>query len=420
MTKNKSSVLITAANALLNKYILFSLIAVIIVLAAVLSGYEDGRTMLWETLSAFLLITVTAVIQNLRLSKTGLDRRSLAESKKHLDPRIAGGVDDISGLGSTLSILAGISAAFAGLFIIDGGIFSLDSFALPTLACAAGALSKGVSLAYLTSQTNTLHLFSMMATACSDENKDEDRIADRAVHYPGFIRQFGISCTARLTASVSLCIAVIICSFGGAGAPFSCFGTALLTVISLLLTGIFPKFDKGDYTEEKLPLWTRERKSYCVCNAVLFAVITFVFMFSFPIQSVYSTYEPSFDFEYNDNITAKVNVISAPERIDDNAPLFIGFFAVSALFVIITSACADTEKADFSIISSSAFLGGAVVVFAYIYAAAVLYPACVLDPLMIIVTVSFGCLILGVNLIFKGGVIRSMKKKGHKNENTDI
>lgn len=412
--KNIKKGSVTAAalwDALCSKYILASLAAVAAALIAVLAGYES-KYMLWETLAAFLLLTGTAAVQSSRLSSLGLIRRGMMKSKKSLDPRLIGSLEDISGIGSILGVLAGMSAAFAELFIIDGGILSKDNFALPMLTALAGSLSIGVSLAFLTSQTNSLRLLYLLSECASTEQGNTVKNAMRATHFPEIMKSFGRMCALRLTAAISLSIAVIMCSFCGTGSPYSCVGTALLTVLTLILTGIFPKFGRGEYTEEKLSVWTKSLRSFCTFSVIAFLLISFVFMFTFPIRSVYTNYTVRHDFDYDADISAEIDIISAPEANADTASLFMGFFAVSAIFIIVSaySVSADdktgisTNPVPYAVSSGAALL--------YVLLAGIIYPPCALDSVMWLVTVSFGSLILGINLIDKVVTVKKEKRAG--------
>lgn len=407
-------------DALCSKYILLSLAAVIIALAAVLAGYDNDR-MLCETLAAFLLLAGTAVVQSFRMRDLGLSRKRLLRRRKNLEPRLMGSIEDISGIGSTLSVLAGIAAAFSECFIIDGGYFSLDSFALPVLTAAAGALSKGVSLAFLTSQTNTLRLLFILSDISGGE-KGAIKTAGRAAHYPELMKKFGRACAVRLTASLSLCAAIIVCSFGGAGAPYTCMGTAALTVLTLIMTGIFPKFDKGDYTNEKLSVWTKSLRSFVTFNAVAFALITFMFMFTFPIRSVYTEYTVIHDFDYDADISENVDIISAPERNAENASLFAGFWAVSSMLLIICTAMANSDAADGTAVTENPkpYIIGTVSALGYVILAGVFYPSSAIDAVMWLVAISFGSLILVINLIGKIVLKRREMKEAIRYESIDI
>lgn len=402
----KRSVPIAALwDALCSKYILLSLAAVVIALIAVLSGQEN-KYMLWETLGAFVLLAGTAAVQSFRLRSLGLSRKEMMKNKKSLDPRLMGSVEDISGIGSILSVIAGMSAAFAELFIIDGGIFSLESFVLPMLTALAGALSKGVALAFMTSQTNSMRLLYLISESSSEKEKVVKNAA-RATHFPEFMKIYGKMCSIRLTAAIALSLAIVMCSFGGAGAPYSCVETALLSVLVLILTGVFPKFDRGEYTEEKLPVWTKGLKSFCTFNVIVFLIITFVFMFTFPIRSVYTEYIVTHDFVYGTVVSAEIDAISAPVKNAENAALFTGFFAVSALFAIVCAASVNMdEKTGLSKDPAPYIICGAAAVL-YPLAEGMIYPPCRFDAIMWLVIISFGCLILGMDLIGRAVILKN-------------
>lgn len=387
-----------------SKCIIIAWAAAALALPAVVSGHENMSALI-ETAASAAILTAASAAGAIMTHRYKGDRKTLINTKKAIDPRLNGSLDDISGIGSTLSVLAAITAAFSEIFIINGGLFAAENFLPMIISSTAKAVSKGSALAYITSQTVSLDTL-YLVSAHTFEDKSAARSVCRLTHYPAVMQKLGEIFSVRLTASISLSAAIIICSCSGIGSPFTCIGTVLLCMTALAASGFNFKFDKGSCSEDKAPLWSKSLRSFCTLNVITFVLITFAFMFTFPIRSVYTDYTVRHDFDYYTEVSAEIDILSVPERNDYNSALFLGFFAVSAMLAPITAVMLNSEKSTAPITvgkirNPAAVILCAAVIILYPTALGIIYSSAALDSIMWLVAISFGCLIITVNLIRK-------------------
>lgn len=100
------------------------------------------------------------------------------------------------------------------------------------------------------------------------------------------------------------------------------------------------------FTEEKLSLWDKKHKSMCAINSIMFVIIGFFFIFSFPIQSVYSNYSTVNQYDYYEEVDTTIQAFSVPDTATESAPLLTGLFLITVFMMAIVSASSLTDKDD--------------------------------------------------------------------------
>ncbi len=388
----------------INKYSFSSLAAILFSLIPFLSGCTD---IFYRIICSAVIIMGTILIRSLLMAKYGLNRKITDTNKKALDPRLCGSLDDISALGSTLGAVTGVLSALSDIFIVNGGIFTDNNFHVSLAAATAKAVSLSISVTFITARTSTeASLYITTARAFGKSGGELLRSACRAAHYPDIMNTLRCSCVVRTVAAISFAVVISMLSISGSGAPYTCIGTALLAAATVIIAEMSPKSSTDNHTEEKISLWNRNEKKFCAANIITFVLISFIFLFSFPVQSVYTDYTVTYEFDYNTEYSDQIDIISVPIQNDDNAPLFAGFFVVSIFMLIITAVSINSNDTDiFSGVNSTerlcAILINIFIALGYTIINGFIRPVAAMDTIMWIVAISFGCIIIAVNLIRK-------------------
>lgn len=385
------------------KYIILSLAAAAVGIAAT-AGQGQGFYAYFEAASPAVLLILSGLWSNLLLKKRGVLFGMRKGARKSADPRVMGSMGDINGIGCMASALMGIAVLFSEAYLTNGGIFSADNFMIPLSAALSKALGMTAVFGYVTSlERSEESLYICVCDTLGVRGEDCVKKIARIGHYPGIMKRMGGVTAARLAAVIGFSGAVLMCAACGASLPYSQLEAALLAVIALAVTEFSGSIFHRGRTEDKHRLMSKSRKSFCVLGSVMFILVSFFFLFSFPIRSVFSTYEVTHDFEYHTEFTGEIDIISPPADTNDNAPLFPGFFLVSAGFAIVTAAASTAEGRDIlsGISSPRALCGiifGIAAAAADVFVSSLLRPAAALDGVMCLVSVSMVCLIAAVYL----------------------
>lgn len=409
MNKCKSAAL-PVKRIFTDKYLIMSIAAVVMAAASVLAGADSLNTLINTAVTAVILMGMY-IGRSLRLAGKGVALMNRKNADKALSPRITGSMGDVSGIGSTMGALAGISVLLGQVFITDGGVFVADDFALPLLSSAAGALSTGVAVCAAASrESSTQTLYLMAAHSLSSDASGEDicRRAAMVGHYPDITRRLGGALCVRLSFAIGMAVVTAMTALSGAGAALSCSWIAVLTLLLTVITDIANMPGQSQQrTDESTALLTKRHKSFCAFNTAMFSIIAFFFLFSFPFRSVFSSYEVSHDFYYSVELTGKVDIISLPVHNDDNASLFPGFFIVTAIYLLICGLWFCLDKEDIkngrlitgkgSVIATA---GTVIIAVGMVTVNGILFPQAALEPVMWLVCVSVGCLMALADMIW--------------------
>ncbi len=389
----------------LSKYFIIAFSAALIAVMAVFTGYE-AKICIAQTLAAAMILFAVGVIQRMRLIHLGLSCKAAEQNLKSLDSRLMGSISDCSGIGSMMGALSGVASVFAEAYITDGGLFSRDNFMPYILAAAAQAVSTGALTAALTSRNDIcLSLYLTAARACGKNEKEIIKKSNKITRCSELMTRLRTTASIRLTAAVALTEAIVILSLSGAGSPYTCIAMASIYAAAVVITEMTPKCKNPHSGSEKNVLWTRNARSLCAVNAVVFAVITVLFMFSFPVRSVYTEYTPVTEYYYYDaEPDSDIDPFSVPVKNEENSALYAGFYLITLLMLITTAGGANADGADFLGGYSNPCCAGAYaicfgVASAYIVVHGIYHPQSALNAQMWLVTISIGCLMLAVNII---------------------
>lgn len=331
----------TVKGTFVNQYTLIAMAAVIPAAIAMSMGGERSKFL--SVAAAAVILALTFAAQNIALGVLGrIKRDDRIKNNNSLDPRLMGTLGDISGIGSTFGVLAGIAVMLSCVYIAEGGIFSGDNFTVPLLEALAQAISVTAMLTAVTSRENmgiTLYLITVFSADLSGKNALKR--ASKITKTPELMKGVRNMAVVRLTAACAFSAAVIICALSGAGSPYSCTQAAWLYLFTAVLSTFSGKPEEVS-GGEKQTLWTKNYRPLCVINIVMFAAMAFFFLFSFPIRSVYTDYQglPEYDYFQVVNIEEKYPAFSVPEHDSTDSRLFGAFFLVSAFLPVIASCSA--------------------------------------------------------------------------------
>ncbi len=407
----------TLRGAFYNRYIALSLFAV--VLAAGAWGIGANPRDIISTAASALLLTSVSAYDSFKLRKYGITRMTIKERIKQLDPRLIGSSDDNSAVGCVLGLLAGICAALSELFMVGGGIFSHDTFAAPMLMAVAKGASIAASIGFVTSEAN-FHSILFFAAAQYMKKPGIFKAAGKVTYCSQLMEMLGAVSAGRICAVSGISSVIMICSLAGAGSCFSPMASAFLAAAAVTATRIIPGKPVEQWTssEEKIPLWNRRLKIFCVVNALVFTAVSVFFMFSFPIRSVYTYYESknTFDYYSYDENAEVIEIMSVPQFNAENAALYNGMFVVTGLYVIISAAAASRRRYTGELLSGIKtvpvrLVAAAALMLIYPLLRSIVIPSFRLDAVMWVVALGIACIFILIELMY--GFARQ------KSENTD-
>lgn len=387
------------------KYIILSLAAAVVGMVAA-AGQGQGFYAYSEAAAPAVLLIGASIWSNLLLKKRGIYYSRRRGARKYADPRFMGSITDISGIGCMAAALMGIAVLFSEAYLTGGGIFAGENFTMPLAAAFSKAMGLTAAFGIITSAGwSEASLYGCVCDTLGIGGEECVKKISRVGHYPGIIRRMGNVLAVRLAAVIGFSGAVLMCAAGGGSLPYSRWGASLLAVITLVTTEFSGSIFHRGRTEDKHRLMSRSCRSFCVMGSIMFLLVSFLFLFSFPIRSVFSTYSVTHDFEYHTEVTGEIDIISLPVDNEENAALFPGFFLVSAGFVIVTAAAAGADGRDIlSGISSRRAMAGVLVSLAaaagYVFVYGIVRPAAAADGIMNLVCVSMICLMAAVYLIY--------------------
>ncbi|MCM1578648.1 MAG: hypothetical protein NC078_07630 [Ruminococcus sp.] len=388
---------------LTEKYLLLSLVSAVLGAAAA-GGMGAGAYALWDLLPFAILAGATLWV-NMRLKKRGIYHGGRNDCRKSADPRVMGTVGDISGIGCTAAAFMGIGVLFSEMYLVNGGIFGEESFALPLLSAAAKALQLTACIGLITSREwSEAALYDCIARSLKIAGGECYKKMGRIGSYPGIMDKAGGVLAARLSAGAGFAAAELMCAVSGGGLPYGTVWASILAAVTLVVTECACVTPDKSRTEDKHKLMSKSRKNFVWLNVLLFTATAFFFLFSFPIRSVFTEYVAVHDFDYHVEMTGEVEAISVPYDNDDNSSLFTGFFLVSGGFALICSAAACAVGRD--MVSGvmkgeppGAVIPGIAVIGAVSFVHGKIYPPSALDGLTVTVSISVVCFITAVNLI---------------------
>lgn len=401
-------------DAFRTKYAFFSLLSVIIVVLTYFLENEDMIN-IFQVLAAIIIIFIAVAVRNFRLRHSGINMSVIAKNRKALDPRLMGTLDDISGVGSMLGILVGFSAALSDFFIVDGGLFALDNYLAPMAVAAAKSIIIGASVSMISSKYGMMCSL-YLAVVNSFGNDNAVKNICKVTHYPEVMKNLRAVCTARITASAALTVSIVIASFSGAGCPVTCIGAAFFCACLMILTDSLPKCKAKVHTDEKIRLWNKRNRSFCILNVLVFVLISVMLLYTFPMRAVFTDYTVKHEFVYDEEEDYSIKPFSVPEHNDDNAPLFTAYYVICmGMLIIIAGAAKSDEAESFDVMISGSELIGYIVCGAAAVGYAVIKgffrPESAMTSIMWLVSLSFVCLIVAINLFRRFSYIRKLNTK---------
>ncbi|MCM1522839.1 MAG: hypothetical protein NC120_00080 [Ruminococcus sp.] len=322
-----------------NQYTLIAAAAVIPAAIGLFLGGGSGA-LVSAAASAGILMLAFAV-QHFALSGVmGISRADRAKNNRSLDPRLMGSLGDISGIGSTFGVLAGIAVMLSGIYISGGGIFDNDDYVVPLLEAASRAISLTAVLTAFTgreSMRNTLYIISAQVFGLRGRNAVK-RLS-KVTRTPELMKGVRNMAAVRLVSVCAFSAAVIICALSGAGSPYTCCQAAWLHFFAVLLSSASGRTAEASPGGEKQKLWTKDHKTLCILNIILFTAVSVFFLFSFPVRSVYKEYSglPEYDYYQVVEIEEEYPPFSVPDHDSTDKPLFTAFFLTSAFLPITVS-----------------------------------------------------------------------------------
>ena len=281
-----------------SRYTWLSVVSVIPAAVAVFMGSEDLGYMI-DVTAAALIVIFFGITKYSLLKKREISLDMMIKNEKALDSRLMGSLGDIGGIGSTVAAVAGIAYAFINLYVRDGGVFSSGDFYIPLLNISSKAISIGTLLACITSKESiSASLYIIAGRTFKASGKELIKKACRVTHSTEAMKYLRNMAVIRLTTSLSVGTISVICIVSVTGSPYSCIQLAVIYVLTAVLSDMTACPSGKSFTEEKLSLWDKKHKSMCAINSIMFVIIGFFFIFSFPIQSVYSNYSTVNQYDY--------------------------------------------------------------------------------------------------------------------------
>lgn len=387
-----------------SRYTWLSVVSVIPAAVAVFMGSEDLGYMI-DVTAAALIVIFFGIIKYSLLKKREISLDMMIKNEKALDSRLMGSLGDIGGIGSTVAAVAGIAYAFINLYVRDGGVFSSGDFYIPLLNISSKAISIGMLLACITSKESiSASLYIIAGRTFKASGKDLIKKACRVTHSTEAMKYLRNMAVIKLTTSLSVGTLSVICIVSGTGSPYSCIQLAVIYVLTVVLSDMTACPSGKSFTEEKLSLWDKKHKSMCDINSIMFVIIGFFFIFSFPIQSVYSNYSTVNQYDYYEEVDNTIRAFSVPDTATESAPLLTGLFLITVFMMTIVSASSLTNKDDLvgGFIPFAHYKTGLIAIAAGIVVTvicSIIYPHMALDPLQWLVALSIACLIIIINII---------------------
>lgn len=394
------SALTAAAGAFCNKYIIISLVSVVLAAIALLIG-SKSLSCIAEVSAAAVVGLAMWLIQFFALRKYGLSRKMMLDNRKSVDPRLSGSLGDLNSLGSSLGALAGISIVLSRLFIVDGGAFNSDNIAVPLLETLASALCIGAMISVTTSRPSLrCSLYIIAGRTTGAMGNELLKKTCRASNSPELMKRLGKMSCVRVAASVVVSVTIVMSALSGAGSAFSCVQTAFLCMLAVGLSGSCPKGGEDRLSEEKIPLFSKKSKRVCALNILSFIIIAFFFIFSFPFRSVYTDYTPKNDFAYYESsLSGNVDIFSIPQPGDESSVLFNGVFIACALMIAVFSGAFALSGGFSSVYQISYELIGSAFSIAAAAGFGLIVKSSALGSVQYLVAASTACLLIFVNLI---------------------
>ncbi len=391
-------------SAMCSRYSWLAAAAIIPAAAAFFMGLEDYGCII-ETSAAALIIILLAAAKYAILKKKGITYSDIHKNEKSLDSRLTGSFGDIGGIGSTLGAITAIIYAFMYIYVKDGGIFESEDFHLYLLMHSARAVCIGVMLASITSK-KSMHcsLYIILSKVFNADGKELLRKSSRAAHNPDAMNYLRNMAVIRLTASVSVCTVSIMSIASKAGTVFGGVHCALICLFVSLLSDLAAIPSHKGFCEEKFTLWTKKHQGICIANILMFIIISFFMLFSFPSQSVYCDFTYSTQYDYYEEVDNSIHPFSVPDLSDEAASMVTGLFLLAVFMTALTSGCAITEKSDLSGGSipfrkyKAIFITAAAAVIISVING-LIYPKQAINSLQWLVTVSLVCFMIIVNII---------------------
>ena len=404
---NKLSLVDAARSTMKNRFVFIALIAAIIGACSFLID-SNSADILFQTSAAAFILIISGLVQNIVLIKKGNTQAMRVDNRKSLDVRLVAGLNDISGLGSTIAVLAAVAMLFSDIYIIDGGIFSRENFAAPLVGALARSISLGSVIAAFTSKESiNCSIYIILARAFGLEGAALTKKSLKLAHSIEAMKKIRNMLILRISALMGISLAVVMTSLSGVGACVSSDQTAIVYVLVLILAEAVSKANSMNFNDDKQTLWMKGQKGLCVWNTVFFLIITFAFIYTYPFHCVYSE-EPVTVHSYSYTDAAPddtIDIISRPSAASaEDAVLFNGYMFTVMLLVIVMFASTVTDRNDLikSFPEPSKYKGCLIAVFiaaAAVLVMGVLYPERWLSYEQLLVPFSVACFMVVADLL---------------------
>ncbi len=368
---------------------------------------EGADSVLVSGILVFCIILAAQLILAVCLKGAQISGSIIKAREKAIDPSFTGVLSDVSGAGAVTAALAAVSGILSVLYTTDSSVYSSGYFYIPLIQGTGQAVMLWICLSHMVSYRTMLKIFfTVLSRHTGLTGEKLLKAAERASSYRMTALHMRRTLSVARTAQLCICALCVIAALSASAIPFTLTGVA---VICLMLTVFGAAADKASPDdpaakphEEKTPLTTKDTRSFAVLNCICFIAVGVLFLYSFPIRSVYTDYVIQHDFDY-DSTTQDIQVFSSPGT-DRNVPLFLGFSMVMFLFTgLLELVATGYDKQTFgSRPERAAGIKAGVSVLlitAYYIAAIYFFPGMKLDPLMWLVCISVVCLMLGINLI---------------------
>lgn len=397
--------------ALSNKYVLINLVSVVMAIIAFMMGVYNpdisagAVEVFCQAVSAELIMAGTLLAVNIALKRNELDYGMVRSGWKAYDPKLTGALRDVSSITVLFSAFAAVAAVFSELFLADEGeLFAGDYTLFYTLCSASRAVTLFSVLCALTSPTLLISILSAQTAAISGRRGEEAmKTAYHASDYPRIMGVFRRTAAINTAAAFSIAVFSLINSVSTLPQAFKPSGLAVILAVLTVLSLSVPRNVELLKSDTPTPIYDKGTKSFITVNVIMYLVIAFFFLYSFPFRSVYTENVIQHDFGYYDNISEKVPLFSLPPKDETGLPLYKGLFVITALFALMeymATILYDDNTFGDRFTGEPAYIIMAIFMIGfYCVVHALLYPAAMMNAIMWLVCFSISCLMLGVNLM---------------------
>lgn len=397
--------------------VLTALAAVAIAAATLLTSSPDYGCITNVTLNfAFIFIINTA--QNINLSKCGIDRKAVDANRKSMDSRLSMTFSDLNILGVTLSVIASTCILVYKYFFGGESVFDssgqVTAFALSSLLSgAAEAIVFTESLVLLCSRQSIERSFYIICGRSLGVSGDELlKKSCSAVHYEQLMQRVRAAITVRASAVVIFSAVIVMLVFSGLGMPFYPFQITGVYAVALILSDCCGRISDKKI-EKKLPVWEKKHISIVFLNTISAVLISFFFVFSFPVQSVFVDYESRDIYDYDEVVEYTIDAFSVPKIGSETAVLFSSLVLILMMTLVVSYAASMTVPSDindgFKKLGKYRSCALSVIFIAVVAAVGgICFADWRMTPVHVLVTAAFVCLFIMINIA--AGLLRLNRK----------